>query len=140
MTRLVAATLVVAALVALAAFFIGRGLRGEDAAPAAAFDQAGPSYQVQELVLGRSVAGFSGVAAAGPLAGSGLYSGRITEVTAESVTIATEAGETTLGLNGDGKLYRIEPFSGGIEVGANVVVRVVPGSDEVVALLVVLPE
>jgi hypothetical protein len=136
-TRLALITLIVAAVAGAAAFLGGRALHSQPAGPSQAFDVTGATYQANELRLTESAGGFTGVAEAGILPGTPLYSGRVTSVDAESITIEAAGGPTSIGVTGSEKLYRLEAFAGAAAVGDQVIVRFDAAAAAVVAVLIV---
>jgi hypothetical protein len=113
-------TLALGAVIAVAAFFGGRELRGEPEAPVNAFDTTGPSFFANPPVVAESVAGFTGD---GALGGRPVFSGEVVSIDGSMVTISTPSGEMTIEVSDDSKLWQLESYSGAIEPGDNVVVR-----------------
>lgn len=128
----------VAAVIAVAAFFTGRELR-PDTGASFDYNLAAPPFVAASPAAGLSKGGFSGFGETLGLDGKTVLSGKVTSVTSESLTLETPAGSSsTIKVTGAGPLRRIEASSvAALRPGVTVVIRMVPGSKEGAAVLIV---
>ena len=124
-------------VVAAAGFTTGWLIKG-GGNPDFAFDTKAPAYQGADLPGGRSRAGFTGFGDQGGLSGATIVAGKVTAVSADSVTLETPAGTSTIRVTGQEKLRILEQYSGAIAAGATVFVSVKPDTDEAQAVLVLI--
>jgi hypothetical protein len=124
-------------VLAAAAFLAGRALHPE-AGAASAFDLDADAYEASSALAGLSKAGFSGFTESGA-EGRTVISGRVINVTAESITVEGRGGQrSTLRLSGQGQPRRLEAASrDAIRAGVTVIVRRDPGSGVAKAVLVI---
>jgi hypothetical protein len=118
-------------------FAAGWLIRGSGAA-GFAFDTSAQAYEAADLPGGHSKAGFTGFDDVGGLAGATIISGRVTAVDANSITVATATGQSTIRLTGQDRLRLLQPLSGAIAPGTTVVATRKPGSDDIAAVLAIV--
>lgn len=137
MSRTFALWLALAVLAGAGGVFLGRAIKGAGE-PAFAFDTEAPAYSAADLPLGRSRAGFTGFAETGGLDGRTIVAGKVSSVTAESITLETSAGATTIRVTGEQKLRALVPYQVAIAPGTTVVIIKAAGSDEASSVLALL--
>jgi hypothetical protein len=129
---------IVLPVVAIAAFFAGGALHGDEIAESP-FDLESGSYSPAQIVAGESEGGFSGFGAEGALEGEAIVTGAIARLEGGAVVIETDAGESNIRLTGDDRLRTIETGRySDVAPGQTLVVRLKPGSLEAEGLLIVL--
>ena len=121
MRRGAAVVVLWAAMVVAIGFFVGRSLRPESGATYA-FDAGAAAYQAPGTSAGRSQGGFTGFAEGAD--GRTVISGRAVSITADSITLETAAGTTTVRVSGASSVRRLEPSErAAIRTGAQLIVR-----------------
>jgi len=127
--------------IAVAAFFVGRELKPQEAAHYI-LDVSAPAYGADlDAIAAKSPGGFTGFGDIVPDGSRTVLAGRIVELTDEGITLeAPDGAQTTMRLGPEPKLARLE--SGGRDLllpGASVLVKFGDSEDEAAAVLVISP-
>jgi hypothetical protein len=125
-----------ALVVAVAAFFGGRGLRPEERA-SFVFDTDQPAYDQAAAVAALSEGGFSGFGEVPGLEGGTVLAGEVTNISADTLTLKPATGaEMTLRVSSGSPVRLIEPSTrAALRPGVTVVVRTEGDSAEAVLIV-----